>query len=181
MKSSRTARRFPTSMRLPMAWLLLAASASVAAPALAQYMWLDDKGVKQLSDRPPPPSVPDQRILKAPGKPTFNPNAPAADDGAPADAAAAPKPAPTLAERNADYDKRRADAAQAAQQAAQEAERKANDVANCNAARQNQLALDQGLRMSSYDKNGERSFMSDAERAEAAKKNQKVLAGCNQR
>jgi hypothetical protein len=114
MKSSRTARRSaPPLLRLPLRWLpaalLTGVLAAAAAPALAQYMWLDEKGVKQLSDRPPPPSVPDKRILKAPGKPTFNPNAPAEDDGAPAaDAAAQPKAAPTLAERNADYNKRRA-------------------------------------------------------------------------
>ena len=40
-----------------------------ASAALAQYIWLDSKGVKQYSDRPPPPSVPTSKILKAPGTP----------------------------------------------------------------------------------------------------------------
>lgn len=157
--------------------LLLAASSL----ATAQYMWIDDKGVKQLSDRPPPPSVPEQRILKAPGKAPFNPNAAApaeaeADTAAP-DAPPAKRP-PTLAERNADFNKRKADAAAAEKKAADEARQKADIAANCDAARKNQQALADGLRMSNYDKNGERGIMGDEERAEMAKKNQKVLAGC---
>jgi hypothetical protein len=34
------------------------------------------------------------------------------------------------------------------------------------------------MRMSQYDKNGERSVMGDQEREEMRKKTQKVLAGC---
>lgn len=47
---------------------LLAATAlmAFASMAQAQYMWIDDKGLKQFSDRPPPPSVPLKHILKAP-------------------------------------------------------------------------------------------------------------------
>jgi hypothetical protein len=156
---------------------------------MAQYVWIDDKGLKQLSDRPPPPSVPAQRILKAPGKPLFNPNAaPAqADAAAPvlaADANNAPPGtqagtgAPTLAERNAAFNKRRADAAAAERKTAEDAQQKADTAANCDAARQNQRALDQGMRMVNVDKNGERAVMTDQQRAELGKKNQKVLAGC---
>ena len=155
---------------------LLTAMLLAAAPlAGAQYLWIDDKGIKQFSDRPPPPNIPDKRILKAPGKPLFNPNAvepEAAADTPPATAA------PTLAERNADFNKRKADAAEAAKQAAASAQRKADEAANCNAARQNQQALDQGLRLSTYDKNGERGYMNDEQREELRKNTQKVLADC---
>lgn len=155
---------------------LLAAALLAAAPlAMSQYMWIDDKGIKQFSDRPPPPNVPEKRILKAPGKPLFNPNA--VEPEPPADTAAA-KPAPTLAERNADFNQRKADAAEAAKQAAASAQRKAAEAANCNAARQNQQALDQGLRLSTYDKNGERGYMNDDQREELRKNTQKVLADC---
>ena len=156
--------------------LLLAASSL----AMAQYIWIDDKGVKQLSDRPPPPSVPDKRILKAPGKPLFNPNAPAEAEPAAAEPApeAPVKRPPTLAERNADFEKRKADAATAEKKAADDARQKADIAANCDAARKNQQALTDGVRMTNYDKNGERGIMGDDERAEMAKKNQKVLAGC---
>ncbi|WP_343731304.1 DUF4124 domain-containing protein [Duganella sp.] len=155
-------------------WAVLLLAASPLA--LAQYMWLDEKGVKQFSDRPPPPNVPEKRILKAPGKPLFNPNAPA--EAEPAAGAPAAKPAPTLAERNTDFNKRKAEAAEAEKQAAANAQRKADEAANCNAARQNQQALDQGLRLSTYDKNGERGYMNDQQREELRKNTQKVLAEC---
>ena len=152
---------------------------------MAQYIWIDDKGVKQLSDRPPPPSIPDKRILKAPGKVPFNPNAvpQEADAGAPPAGAgpaaeAVAKPPPSLAERNEAFDKRRADGAAAERKTAEDAQQKAVTAANCEAARQNQRALEQGIRMVNVDKNGERAIMSDPERAELGKKNQKVLAGC---
>ena len=152
--------------------------------AIAQYVWIDDKGVKQLSDRPPPPSIPAKRILKAPGKSTFNPNAANQDaDGAapPATDATAEtghKPTPTLAERNDAFNKRRADAAAAERKTAEDARHQADTAANCEAARQNQRALEQGIRMVNIDKSGERAVMTDQERAEMGKKNQKVLAGC---
>lgn len=181
MKQGPATRPHPT---LPGLLRLLAGGAllAVSAQALAQYMWIDEKGVKQLSDRPPPPSVPQNHILKAPGKPLFNPNAPPEPEaGASPDAAPEPKvkAPPTLAERNADFNKRKAEAQQAAQKSGEEATRKAAETANCEAARNNQRALDQGVRMSSYDKNGERTIMSDTQRAESGKKNQQVLANCH--
>jgi len=158
----------------------------LSAQALAQYMWLDEKGIKHLSDRPPPPSVPDQRILKAPGKPLFDPYAPppAADSDASSASASDAKPdakpkAPTLAERNADFNKRQAEAAKKSQIASAEAEQKAAAAANCDAARNNQRALDQGIRLSTYDKDGQRTIMDDDQRGAAAAKNKKVLADCN--
>lgn len=162
------------------ALLLVLLALGLPRAALAQYIWIDDKGVKQLSDRPPPPSVPEKRILKAPGKVLFNPNAPPpeADTVAPPAAEAGAKPPPTLAERNEAFTKRRADAAAAERKTAEEAQQKADTAANCEAARQNQRALDQGMRMVNVDKNGERAVMSDQQRAELGKKNQKVLAGC---
>jgi hypothetical protein len=155
--------------------LLTALLLATTPLAMAQYMWIDDKGIKQFSDRPPPPNVPEKRILKAPGKPLFNPNTVEPEPAADTPAA---KPAPTLAERNADFNKRKAEAADAARQAAANVQRKADEAANCNAARQNQQALDQGLRLSSYDKNGERGYMNDEQREELRKNTQKVLADC---
>jgi hypothetical protein len=179
-------RKAPHSIHC-FAGAVLLASCSIT---MAQYIWIDDKGLKQLSDRPPPPSVPVQRILKAPGKPQFNPNAaPAQADAATpslaADASSAAPfaeastgPAPTVAQRNDAFNKRRADAAAAERKTADDAQQKADAAANCEAARQNQRALDQGMRLANIDKNGERAIMSDQERAELGKKNQKVLAGC---
>lgn len=183
LRSTRQAR-FPLAKSSAVFLVLLALCLPRAA--LAQYIWIDDKGIKQLSDRPPPPSVPAKRILKAPGKTPFNPNAspdaetdgPPAADGAERAAAAGPKAPPTVAERDAAFNQRRAERAAAERKAAEDAQQKADIAANCEAARQNQRALDQGMRLANIDKNGERSIMTDQERADLAKKNQKVLADC---
>jgi len=157
--------------RVPIVTLLLIASPLVAA----QYIWVDNKGVKQLSDRPPPPDIPEKRILKAPGMPVFNPYAPVQPE---APAAVSTKPAPTIAERNADFIKRQSEAAEKARLAADEAQRNVDKTANCDAARKNQLALDQGLRLSTFDKNGERGYMNEVQRDELRKNTQKVLVDC---
>lgn len=166
-------------------------AAACAAPALAQapYIWVDEKGMKQLSDQPPPPSVPPERILRQPrnaqvapapagtGDPAATAAAPTADSGK-TDADGKPKRPPTLAERNADFGKRQAEAAEAGQKAAQEAAQKSAQDARCDSARSNQMALDSGIRMSSFDKDGQRTFLTDAQRAERSKQNKAILAGC---
>jgi hypothetical protein len=51
-------------------WLRLLCAGALALTSLlahAQYSWLDDKGTRVFSDRPPPPGTPPSRILKAPG------------------------------------------------------------------------------------------------------------------
>jgi hypothetical protein len=140
-----------------------------ATLAHAQYVWVDGKGIKQFSDRPPPPSIPLSNILKAPGLQLEAPETPAAD---------APKPKPTLAERDAEFRKRGKEQAERAQKAAEEAQRKAEMAANCEAARISKAELDSGVRIGTTDKNGERSYLSDAERAQRADRANKVLAGC---
>jgi type IV secretory pathway VirB10-like protein len=172
---------------------LIASLTAMSAQAQAPYIWLDDKGIKQLSDQPPPPSVPQNRILRQPRNGQVAPAPAAADDpsatatmtaAAPAadsqlpGADGKPKRPATLAERNADYARRQAEAAAAAQKAAQESTQKASEAANCDNARSNQLALESGIRMSAFDKNGQRSYLTEAQRAERSKQNQSVLAGC---
>lgn len=180
MDHLRSTRRAHFPLAHSSALFLVLLALGLPRAALAQYIWIDDKGIKQLSDRPPPPSVPAKRILKAPGKTPFNPNAipEDADTDArqPADGAA--KAPPTVAERDAAFNQRRAERAAAERKAAEDAQQKADIAANCDAARQNQRALDQGMRLANIDKNGERGIMADQERAELAKKNQKVLADC---
>jgi len=176
MKHSRTAR----------ALSVLLALAALPALSHAQYMWLDEKGMKQLSDQPPPPSVPQNRILKQPrgqraAATAYGPAAQApAAEGEPAQAAEAKvKRPPTLAERNAEFAKRKAESQAAEQKAAQEAARKAEQAANCDSARSNQAALDSGARITEFDKGGQRVFVTDEQRAERSRRNQKVLADCS--
>lgn len=149
--------------------------------AHAQYSWIDAKGTRVFSDRPPPPGTPANRILKAPHRSDAAPEMPA--PAASVDAASAPadkpKPKPpSLAEREADYKKRQAqrqdDEKKAQEQAAQQRSRQEA----CASARQDEAQLASGMRISEVNANGERGFMSDEERARRLAQARQQLAGC---
>ena len=159
----------------------LAATALMALASLAQaqYMWIDEKGLKQFSDRPPPPSVPLKHILKAPhGMPSAASIAAEPAAAVPAPELAKPKAAPTVADRNADYNKRVKEKAERDEKDQAEAERKAALAENCSRAREARQSLDSGVRIGSVDKNGERAFLSDEQRAGESQKVNKALAAC---
>ncbi|OGB23515.1 MAG: hypothetical protein A3I66_02165 [Burkholderiales bacterium RIFCSPLOWO2_02_FULL_57_36] len=149
--------------------------------AYAQYVWLDEKGVKQYSDIPPPASVPQKRILKEPGSPSPTlataPVAPVAEGTTPGTADKDKGPM-TTAERNADFQKRRAEQAEKDKKAAEETQRAADKAKHCEQARAYQRALQSGVRVAQTDKNGERSFMSDEQRAKEAQDAQRALDAC---
>jgi hypothetical protein len=159
---------------------LLAATALMAFASLAQaqYMWIDEKGIKQFSDRAPPASVPLKNILKAPKGVPSAANMPAEPPAAGAAQAAKPKEAPSLADRNADFNKRAKETAEREQKDKEEQQAKADKSENCERARATRQNIDSGVRISHTEKNGERGIMSDEQRAAEAKKADKVLAGC---
>src|SRR3569833_2431186 len=89
---------------------LAALLSMAAAVAAAQYAWIDERGVRQYSDQPPPASVPKQRILKAPGAAYTPPAAsaqPAGSEAKDTEKDKSPnKPPMTFADNNAEYQKR---------------------------------------------------------------------------
>jgi hypothetical protein len=166
------------------------AALTLATAACAQYVWLNENGVKQYSDMPPPSSVPDNRILKQPGRiPDSVPQAIASPAetgsegtaGAAADApsASSKEKAPmTTAERNADFQKRKIEQADKEKKAADDAKRAADKAKNCDRARAYQRALDSGQRLGNTDKNGERYYLSDEQRAQEAQATRNILNDC---
>ena len=158
--------------------LRLAAAAVTALIPLAvsaQYVWIDEKGTKQFSDMPPPASVPSNRILKQPGGAPATKASPEASD----EKSTAPaRTEPTLAEKNADFRTRKAEQAEKEKKAAEEAAKSAEKAKNCERAREYQRSLDSGERLVSYDKNGERSYLSDEQRAQESRDNRRVLDDC---
>lgn len=144
----------------------------MAGAAHAQYVWLDEKGVKQFSDMAPPSSIPASRILKQPGGSSM----PAA---APAEAAAAEaKPQMTTAEKNADFRKRQNERAEKEKKAAEEAKIASEKARNCERVQEYHRALESGERISRTDKNGERSFLSDEQRAKEVRESRRMLDEC---
>lgn len=160
---------------------LLAAGALLAFATLAQaqYMWIDEKGLKQFSDRAPPASVPLKNILKAPrgaaSAATLEAEAAAA---ASTPEAAKPKAAPTMADRNADYRKRAKESTEREQKETDEQLARADQADNCERARSAKQSMESGARIGTQDNNGERGFMTDEQRAVETRKIDKVLAAC---
>jgi hypothetical protein len=150
----------------------------LAQLAHAQYSWIDEKGTRVFSDRPPPPSTPASRILKAPR--TSQPADPVAAAAlSSSGAASGDKPAaPTLAERDADFRKRAAERAGNERKAQDEAEQNAQQLENCKAARQMAAQVQSGMRMAHINDKGEREVLGDAQRAEQLQRAERVLAGC---
>ena len=148
----------------------------------AQYVWVDEKGTKQFSDLPPPSSIQNNKIIKTPnrvtsGYPTY---AKETSEGSAIEAPANEKlrKPETVTSKNDDFMKRKLEQEEKNKKA--EAEKQAsNDKAkHCEQARSYQQSLASGVRIGSTDKNGERSFMSDEERAAELNDIKKKLSDC---
>lgn len=148
-----------------------------ASTAFAQYIWLDNKGVKQYSDRPPPTSVPTSKILKAPGTP-LRTAAEASTDEADKDVDMTKKAPPTLADKNVDFQKRRIAQADKDKEAEQKTRQAADQKKNCERATAYNRVLESGQRVSRMDQSGERIYLSNEEREQEIKESRRVLNDC---
>lgn len=159
----------------------LAGAALLLAAGLchAQYAWIDEKGIRQFSDRPPPPSTPLKNILRQPGGVPESLDAQTPAQTPSAEELAKPKGPPTLAERNLDFAKRNRANAEREKKDAEEAARKSDLKENCDAALAAKSQLESGVRISTTDKNGERGYINDAERALRLQKANKAVADCH--
>jgi len=146
-----------------------------AGLAFAQYSWIDARGTRHFSDRPPPPDTPAHKILKTPGRMAPATPAPAADTPA---APVAPKAAPTLAEREADYKERKKKREEQEKKDAQQAERERDIAQRCAMARSARAQVESGVRIRDFDAVGQSRIMTDEERAAQFAQANKILAEC---
>lgn len=162
-------------MKLSNRLAVATALALLAGLAQAQYVWVDDNGRKQLSDRPPPTSVPAKHILKQPS------GVPQVQDAEPAAAAAssASSGPMSVADRDADYKKRQQEKADKDAKAAEEAKQKLAKRKNCESARAYMSQLASGERIGVVGNNGERGFMNDADRARRTAETKRILNDCH--
>lgn len=155
------------------------AALTLASTACAQYIWLNERGVKQYSDMPPPASVPQSRILKQPGG--ASPTAAQTNAAATETAEKSPekdKAPMTIAERNADFQKRKAEQAAKEKKAEEQAKEAAAKAKNCEQASEYHRVLASGERIARADRNGERSFMTDEQREQELKEAKRLLDNC---
>jgi hypothetical protein len=157
----------------PRGLLRLSMLAVLAFPisGFAQYVWLDNKGVKQYSDRPPTESVPASRMLKQPGG--IPKSAPEEEQ------AASEKAAPPLADRNMEFKKRQAERQEQEKKIRESSQQSQDMERNCQRARDYQRSIDSGERIARLDGNGERVYLNDEQRSAEARDNRRILDKCS--
>lgn len=157
---------------------LLLASMLVAlacANANAQWKWRDASGRVTASDLAPPASVRDQDILARPTD-TRRANPPASSTAA-ASAVIGSAPMPkSNSDPELDARRKRAADEQAGQQRQAEERHAAARVDNCNRARSNLAALNEGKRVSRANAQGELEVMDDKGRADEMQRARTMIA-----
>ncbi len=175
--------------------LLLACGLPLLSPlALAQWHWIDHSGRKIYSDRPPPPDVPDDKILRQPlvgspgALPVPLPSATMPGPGGlgtgqpPAAMASAPEPLPKASGRDAALEtrKKQTEQAEAARRKAaeeQQAQARAKAQAdNCARAQRSLATLQSGVRIRQTNAQGEREVLDDTARAAELARVQAIVA-----
>jgi hypothetical protein len=118
--------------------------------------WVDAEGKVHYSDQPPPPTAKSQKSLDLKSSPAMPKAAPDGISGE-----------KSLAEKELESRKRRVQAEEAAAKQAKDQEEAKSRKANCEQARNQLQALQEGQRMSKFDEKGERVFLEDKDRASA--------------
>jgi hypothetical protein len=164
---------FTLTMHRRLAGLSLAAAACalLSAPAEAQWKWRDSRGQIHISDTPPPRDIPDKDVLQRAEAAVRKPAAPPPAAVASAAVTAKPPADPELEER-----KRKADQEQAARQKADDKKLKAERDENCRRAREQLATMESGMRIVRVRPDGEREYLSDAQRASEAQRARDAMA-----
>lgn len=162
----------PSPSRLIAVLLCGLLTASLSAPAAAQWKWRDKNGQITVSDLPPPRDVPQQNILQRPDP------AAATRAAAPAPAASGPLEVPGKppVDKELQARKQAADLEQAARAKADSERVNAQRSENCRNARSHLAALDTGQRIARYNDKGEREILDDKQRATETKRARDVIA-----
>lgn len=130
--------------------LVLLACLSLSAQA-GLNKWVDENGKVHYSDSPPVDAkVEPVRNITGKGQ-----------ESAPADYSSK-----SYSQREAELNKSRQEKKEATEKSAREAAQQQERKQNCAAARDNLRALESGTRLVTYDENGEKRFLDDAERSQ---------------
>jgi hypothetical protein len=124
--------------------------------------WVDADGKVHYSDQPPPPTAKSQKSLNLKSSPVLPQAAPDSKGGE-----------KSLAEKDLESRKRRVQAEETAAKQAKDQEEAKSRKANCEQARNQLQALQEGQKISRFDEKGDRIFLEDNDRAlaiEEAKK-----------
>jgi Domain of unknown function (DUF4124) len=131
----------------------------------ALHKWVDADGKVHYSDSPPPPDARTQKLELL--------SAPATETGTSASDVPATS---TTAEREAEWRKTQKAKEEAAQKAAKEQEAALARQMNCQQARSQLLTLQNSPAIATYDANGERRLMNDADRQRGIEATNKAIS-----
>ena len=161
---------------------MLAATLLFAAEVAAQWAWKDDNGRLVFSDRPPPSSIKPEQLVRQPGTGSSQPALRAGDE-LPRDASkpdvskAGPK---TLAEREMEDRKRQTERAEAEKKSAEQQQLAQRRQQECERSRGYLRALEDGVRVTRTDAQGNREFLDDSQRsAEQARVREMITRDCS--
>ncbi len=161
---------------------LLGVGLLLAADVLAQWAWKDDNGRLVFSDRPPPSTVKAEQIVRQPGggssQPALRSSEELPRDAAKSDASkAGPR---TLAEREMEYRKRQTERAEAEKKSAEQQQLAQRRQQECDRSRGYLRALEDGVRITRTDGQGNREFLDDNQRsAEMARVREMIARDCS--
>jgi len=172
--------RIHWNFRRPAGALAVALAALLPMTAQAQWAWKESNGSTVFSDLPPPPSIPEDRIIRRPGRnaPATNPASPG---GAPAaatpPAAGAPAATRSMSELAASLEKQRKERLEDERKEADAATQRQKRAADCQRLEQHRQAVADGSRVRSPSAGG---VMGDAEREqEAARLDEQISTMCS--
>lgn len=162
-----------SAMIRPLPLLLATSLVLLTATVQAQsyWKWRDANGTLQISDQPPPMTVPDKDVLARPGQRavSITPAAPAPVASA---ASGASRRDPELEARQ-----RKLQAAEAASQAQASKDREqAQREGACRAARNQLAVLDSGRRVARPNAKGEMEYVDDATREQDSRRAREQIA-----
>lgn len=131
--------------------------------------WVDAEGKVHYSDRAPPSTVKSQKNLDLKNNPALPQAAPDNKGGE-----------KSLAEKELEFRKRRVQAEETATKQARDQEEATRKKVNCEQARNQLQALQEGQRMAKYNEKGERVFLEGSDRDKAIEEAKKSAdSWCN--
>lgn len=165
---------------------LIASAALLTSPSTAvagmQWKWRDASGAVQYSDRAPPIGTPEKDILSRPAaaKSALTAIKPASDPTAPTTASSASKPDSKATDPDLEAKRKKAEDEKKAAQKAEEEKAAKNRAENCQRAKSYQRTLNDGIRISRTNANGEREILDDKGRADEQRQVEEIIRNnCN--
>lgn len=173
--------------KLAFKYLIATSILLISSNSFAQYIWINEKGVKQFSDKPPPASVPKNKIIKAPNINHSNPasnsssntdNAESADGKTKLSEIEKLEKPKTIANKNEDFNKRKQEREENEKKAKEEQTRLAENKKQCERAKSYQRTLENGNLVTTTNKNGEKIILDGSQRAKELAETKKYTQEC---